>query len=282
MMYVIILVIYFFIRVESYSPNPRAIHPNGKLPTIIQAKRKVQSVRQAIFQNYSDAAPIIILVDGNNIRNSFGFQSMSAVQLTEKMSFWSKTVGESHEMSMPKPQIVCVWDGGQTRTSQRALSTLAGYSGPDGNADDLIVQCCSFLSSQIRSSTSIDHERQTVVVFTSDANLANRCLLQSMEDESSNIDFQIYHSIHLCLLLEDEGAVSNGLDIFAPDWEREERRTSVTELQSFVENTKEHHVEEPQDFMVRIGKWINGGLEGLKIGRVTKGGSILYTCQEEI
>ena len=86
-MYVIILVIYFFIRVESYSPNPRAIHPNGKLPTIIQAKRKVQSVRQAIFQNYSDAAPIIILVDGNNIRNSFGFQSMSAVQLTEKISF---------------------------------------------------------------------------------------------------------------------------------------------------------------------------------------------------
>lgn len=122
----------------------------------------------------------------------------------------------------PKLQSICIWDGGKQRSSQTHtmansnLSTLSVYSGPDGNADDLMVQYCSFLSSvdiectqhQQPQPQHHDHDHLTVVIFTSDANLANRCQMQLMMGDSNDndnsfpasatpIDYQIYHSIHL-------------------------------------------------------------------------------------
>jgi hypothetical protein len=275
---------------------------------MIQAKNREHKIRQAIFKNEfedddtGNRSSTIILVDGNNIRNSFGFQTMSALQLTKKMSFGIKT--GNNKVASKKPQIICVWDGGSKRSSQKAFSTLIGYSGPDGTgtstADDIIVQCCAFLSSssQIQSMfhDNIQDHHLTVVVFTSDANLANRCQLQLTlkGEQSPRIDYQIYHSIYLRLLLgdDDDDDVDGhdhdhvkdiGANRFTPDWEREERRQSVEELQDFVEqqNTDvdvDVNNDNDQEYMNCIGDWINGGLKGLEIGRVTKGGSILYKC----
>jgi hypothetical protein len=279
----IILSSYLLLHAESYAL--KAIHPDGRLPSIIQAKRRTQSVCQAIFKSKDDGVTVpsdtIILVDGNNIRNAFGFQHMSALQLTIQMSSWSRgdtdtAVNEEH-MHRTKPQIICAWDGGKRRSSQKALSTLSAYSGPDGNADDLIVQCCSFLSSQ--SGAGANNEHLTVVVFTSDANLANRCQMQFMMGDNSGIDYQIYHSIHLCLLLGDDGSGND--PGFAPDWEREERRKSVDELQSHLDEHDDHDIDDGVhlEYSNCIDNWINNGLKGCEVGRVTKGGSILYTCK---
>ena len=329
MNFLLLLVNGFLLNVESYSytPNPRAVHPDGRLPTIIQAKKKVQNIRQKIFsptikEDGEDPTldPTIILVDGNNIRNSFGFQAVSALQLTKKLSCWSRTGGVSHgdcvtgngtgtgtgvsilednnnnntplssasTSSTPRPQVICVWDGGSDVISQRAMSGLTAFSGSVGNADDLIVQCCAFLS---QPQICPPRKNRTIVVFTSDANLANRCKLQLMGESSSRIDCQFYHSIYLRLLLGDEDGASTGtcrssssssssVDTFAPDWEREERRNSVQKLQSFLESVHEVRVDENQEPMNCICEWINNGLGGLKIGRVTKGGSILYQMKD--
>jgi len=331
----LLLVNGFLLNVESYSnrytPNPRAVHPDGRLPTITQAKKKVHNIRQKIFSPTSPSKvdgedptlnidPTIILVDGNNIRNSFGFQAVSALQLTKKLSCWSRTGGVSHGDSHgvtgtggsilednnntplsststsstphPHPQIICVWDGGSDVISQRAgISGLTAFSGSVGNADDLIVQCCAFLS---QPHICPPRKKRTIVVFTSDANLANRCKLQLLGEGrlcSSRIDCQFYHSIYLRLLLEDEDGTSTGtcssnssssssLDTFAPDWEREERRNSVQKLQSFLESVQEVRVDDNHEPMNCICEWINNGLGGLEIGRVTKGGSILYQMKD--
>ena len=239
-------------------------------------------------------------MDGNNIRNSFGFEHMSAIQLTKKMSSWSTglfregTSAEDTDTDGNHPQVICVWDGGTKPSSQKALSStsLAVYSGPDGNADDIIVQCCSYISShQYRD----EHDpNMTVVVFTSDANLANRCKMQlnSMggNQQFIDIDYQIYHSIHWCLLLgngHDNNAVNVDNHGITPDWDRRERRESVNELQLYLNHVEQQVLDEEGDqvnyqdgiaFDIhRINSWINGGLKGSKVGRVTKGGSILYT-----
>lgn len=269
---------------ESYSPNPRAFHPNGRLPTTRQAKGKLPSIRKALCKN----GPPIILIDGNNIRNSFGFQAVSALDLTKKLSTrWLEdesdgTGGEEEEdtgASSSNSNIICLWDGGSKVMSAWANSTLAVFSGPDGNADDLLVQCCAFLS----------QEHQSIVVFSSDANLANRCKMQMMEESSSGIQFQIYHSIYLCLLLdgidEQEDDYSGQHD-FTPDWERQERRKSVEGLQLFLTDfdcSRDVRVMESPLYKAgpvqEINNWINNGMHGLKTGRVTQGGSVLYRIE---
>ena len=293
---------------------------------------------------------------------------MSATGLTKELSYWSEhvygngnvNVKASNDQTAPAstlistlmPQVICVWDGGDTRFSQQSNNILSVFSGPDGNADDLIVQCCSFLSSSsssllpscnISSSTRIfqnnlnrnrgqdedSHQNQNmnmnILVFTSDANLANRCKMQIMDGNRSaaatatatagvTIDTKIYHSIYLHLLLDyckHESGDGNGngdhvhdsnLNTFNPDWEREERRQSVKELQQcLLQNTSAHASESTSEskstsisfqedeckhesmpmLMNCICEWINDGLEGIAIGRVTKGGSILYQVEDK-
>ena len=299
---------------------------------------------------------------------------MSATGLTKELSYWSEyvygngngnvnvnvNVKASNDQTAPAstlistsmPQVICVWDGGDTRFSQQSNNILSVFSGTDGNADDLIVQCCSFLSSSssslLSSSTgssstrifqnnlnrnrgqdedSHQNQNMNILVFTSDANLANRCKMQIMDGNRSaaatatagvTIDTKIYHSIYLHLLLDyckHESGDGNGngdhvhdsnLNTFNPDWEREERRQSVKELQQcLLQNTSAHasestsaseskskstsisfqedeckHESMPM-LMNCICEWINDGLEGIAIGRVTKGGSILYQVEDK-
>lgn len=285
--------LYFGHVVNSYSPNPRAIHPDGKLPSKIQAKRRLPMVLNEVSvfrkKGCTSSRNNLILIDGNNIRNSFGYHQMSAMELTENLSTRFAAISSSGNDDVKQPEIICVWDGGKTRSSQEApfassTPLLIGFSGPHGNADDLIVQCCSFVSSS--PSLAIDHCK--VVIFTSDANLANRCKLQFMEEGTScpiKIDLKIYHSIYLCLLLtnnKNDFTISHGSDVFVPDWERDERRRNVSELESFLEQTTQQHInnEIEHSIIQKISEWINGGLKDINVGRVTKGGSILYTYKE--
>jgi len=280
--------------VESYTLNPKAIHPNGRIPTsIAKAKRMTSFIKQEIEKNINDES-IICLVDGNNIRNSFGYENMSALQLTELMSSWTVNSSGCDDI---RPQIVVFWDGGIKCTSQKVLSTstftkqLAVYSGPD-SADDIMVKCCAYITSK---GSCIDDEQCTdktnVLVFTSDTNLANRCSIQldmgnRDADSAEKMKHQIYHSIHLCLLLlkgDDNEVRMNTNDQLAP-WERSERRSSVDELETYLDSEQEKsRVDEGHNDQSRIGsihEWINDGLSGIQIGRVTKGGSILYEIRE--
>lgn len=276
--------------VESYVLNPKAIHPNGRLPSIAKARRMASVIKQEI-ENSKDT---IILVDGNNIRNSFGYENMSAVQLTDLMSSWSVDSGSA----AVRPQIICFWDGGGTICkSQKVLSSststlqLAVYSGPDSNADDVMVQCCAFITSKgcSRDDKQYTTNKKNIVVFTSDANLANRCQMQlemgnSDTSNSGKTKHQTYHSIHLCLLLlgrDDNEVIINTNDQLAPDWDRSERRRSVDDLQTYLDNSHDKpRVDDGLYNTLRcigsIHEWINRGLSGIEIGRVTKGGSILY------
>ena len=64
-----------------------------------------------IKQGIEKKINVICLVDGNNIRNSFGYENMSALQLTELLSSW--TVGSSSNGdNIVRPLIICFWDGG--------------------------------------------------------------------------------------------------------------------------------------------------------------------------
>mmetsp|Transcript_12502 Transcript_12502/g.16444 ORF Transcript_12502/g.16444 Transcript_12502/m.16444 type:complete len:291 (-) Transcript_12502:44-916(-) len=269
--------------VKSYAPNPKAIHPDGRLPSIRQAKNKVSFVHDALEDQ-------IILIDGNNIRNVFGYQEVSAVDLATKLSNWSpfnhdpttntnngRNSGMGEEDA--STNVVCVWDGGSEVISSFANSTLEVFSGPDGNADDILVKCCAFLS-EVNHTTGI-------VVFTSDANLANRCQMQAFREHRHKVDFRVYHSVYLYLLLGGNNDLDLGQDerrqTFAPDWERQERRRSVDDLQLLLLLQDKLRDEcEPKPFskdsiMGELNDWINnGGLDSCNIGRVTKGGSILY------
>ena len=292
--------LYHVVVVESYTLNPKAIHPNGRMPTsIAKAKKMTSFIKQEIEKNINDET-IIFLVDGNNIRNSFGYENMSALQLTELLSSWAIHSSSGDDI---RPQIVVFWDGGTICKSQKVLSStstqqLAVYSGPDSNADDIMVQCCAYITSQGSSIDVIndrDDEEQctkkpNIVVFTSDANLANRCSMQlemgnGDPSSSEKTKHQIYHSIHLCLLLlkGDDNHVLNTNDQLAP-WEQSERRSSVDELQTYLDSSSEKlGVEDGYNNLSCIGSihdWINNGLNGIEIGRVTKGGSILYDIRE--
>ena len=282
--------------VESYTLNPKAIHPNGRIPTnIAKARRMTSLIKQGIEKNINDES-IICLVDGNNIRNSFGYENMSALQLTELLSSW--TIHSSGGGDDIRPQIVVFWDGGTICKSQNnvlsstSTQQMAVYSGPDSNADDIMVQCCAYITSK---GSCIDEEctkKTNVVVFTSDANLANRCQMQldmgnRDASNSEKMKHQIYHSIHLCLLLlkgDDNEVVLNTNDQLAPEWERSERRSSVDELETYLDSTQEKSREEDGynnlSCIGSIHEWINNGLSGIEIGRVTKGGSILYEIIE--
>ena len=317
------------VTVQSYALNPRALHPNGKVPSIAKARSNLSTIHRDIFDNDAKTKHTIILVDGNNIRNSFGHDNVSALQLTEKMSIWiedtaayencnSIGTGDSDRyvdtVVVDTPQIVCIWDGGTKCTSQIVASKsthqnqLAVYSGPNGNADDLIVKCCAFLSSLSTKKIQQQHSDMltNVFVFTSDSNLANRCQMQlqmgqnkyAAMQSSGIIQYHIYHSIYLCLLLDksDYTDSGSGIDLnvyghrgYAPsinDWERTERRTSVDELQTHLDrmsSSAQHdeisREEDDEKCIGAIHRWINNGLHGVQIGRVTKGGSILYECK---
>ena len=70
-------------------------------------------------------------------------------------------------------------------------------------------------------------------------------------------------------------------DQLAPDWDRSERRRSVDDLQTYLDNSHDKpRVDDGLYNTLRcigsIHEWINRGLSGIEIGRVTKGGSILY------
>ena len=96
--------------VESYTLNPKAIHPNGRIPTsIAKARRMTSIIKQEIEKNINDENSIICFVDGNNIRNSFGYENMSALQLTELLSSWTIHSSSGDDI---RPQILCFWDGG--------------------------------------------------------------------------------------------------------------------------------------------------------------------------
>ena len=303
--------------VSSYGLNPKAIHPNGRLPTsIAKARQLTNDIHREIFFNINpsneedddteDTASTIVLVDGNNIRNAYGYENMSALQLTNSMMSSSCWANNNNDEMQHGVSIICIWDGGSKCTSQQVDAPssssqqphqLVVYSGPDGNADDLIVQCCAFISSSSRR-RQVDYSK--VIVFTSDANLANRCQMQLImgEEEESDggdrsclgkkRDHHIYHSIHLCLLLEEydkdgnviNNGVSNNSHGFAPDWERSERRKSVEELQTYFDSTTSSPQMEKYSVNDKgiecIRRWIKNGLNGITIGRVTKGGSILY------
>lgn len=314
------------VTVQSYALNPRAMHPNGKVPSIAKTRSNLSTIHHDIFGNDAKTKHTIILVDGNNIRNSFGHDNVSALQLTEKMSVWIEDTAAYENCNsidtddsdrcvdtvvMDTPQIVCIWDGGTQCTSQVVSSTsthqnqLAVYSGPDGNADDLIVKCCAFLSStkiQLQHSDMLTN----VFVFTSDSNLANRCQMQLQMGQdkyaaiqsSGIIQYSIYHSICLCLLLDESDYTDSrsGSDLnvyghrgYSPsmnDWERTERRMSVDELQTHLDrmsSSAQHdeisREEKDEKCIGAIHRWINDGLHGVQIGRVTKGGSILYECK---
>jgi len=237
-------------------------------------------IKQEIEKNINDES-IICLVDGNNIRNSFGYENMSALQLTESMLSW--TIHSSNGDDV-KPLIICFWDGGKICKSQEVLSTLtsiqqlAVYSGPDSNADDIMVQCCAYISSQVSFDDEQCTKKTNVVVFTSDANLANRCSMQlemgknSDTSNSGKTAYQIYHSIHLCLLLlkgdnNEVVLLMNTNDQLAPDWERSERRSSVDELETYLDSIQENSREEDRynnlSFIGSIHEWINNGLKGI-------------------
>jgi len=262
-----------------YTLNPRSHHPNGQLPTKGQAIQKLPSIWDALERSTSrdgDTAPLV-LIDGNNIRNSFGYRSVSALNLTQMLSDWADT-----KLSAG---VICMWDGGGAVACDRANSTLAISSGPDENADDLLVQCCAFLYRQKYS--------RSVFVFTSDANLANRCKMQmtdaKFEPSSSittEISHYIHHSVYLCLLLNADADLEQNL--MNPDWERHERRSSVKELQSQLV-ARQHEIEtrrrihsaddDNSKVMKDVKEWIISGRPGLEIGRVTKGGSVLYQME---
>eukprot|EP00978_Attheya_sp_CCMP212_P003824 scaffold8102_cov53-Attheya_sp.AAC.4 len=254
--------------VKSYAPNPKAIHPDGRLPSIRQAKNKLSSVHHALDDQ-------IILIDGNNIRNVFGYQEVSAVDLATKLSSWSPfdhdpTYNSSDRNSGvleedASSNVVCVWDGGSEVISSFENSTLQVFSGPDGNADDILVKCCAFLS-------KVNHP---IVVFTSDANLANRCQMQASRKHGHKVDFRVYHSVYLYLLLG-----GNDLDLgqdeskqtFAPDWERQERRRSVEDLQLLLlqESSRDEcdrNTPSKSCVMRDLNDWINGGMDSCKIGQ---------------
>ena len=96
--------------------------------------------------------------------------------------------------------------------------------------------------------------------------------------------------IILCLLLGGgDHTISSRNDEFSADWERQERRTSVDELENFF--CDENHVsdiissakndENDDEFngdkvLKSVNKWINNGMNGIAIGRVTNGGSVLF------
>ena len=312
------------VTVQSYALNPRAMHPNGKVPSIAKARSNLSAIHHDIFDSDAKTKHTIILVDGNNIRNSFGHDNVSALQLTENMSIWiedtaayencnSIDTGDSDGYVLDTPQIVCIWDGGTKCTSQIVSSTsthqnqLAVYSGPNGNADDLIVKCCAFLSSSTKIQQQHSDMLTNVFVFTSDSNLANRCQMQlqmGQQDKydamqsSGIIQYHIYHSIYLCLLLDESDYTDSGsgsdLNVYGHrgyspsinDWERTERRTSVDELQTHLDrmsSSAQHdeisREEDDEKCIGAIHRWINNGLHGVQIGRVTKGGSILYECK---
>lgn len=279
--------------VHSYAPNPRAVHPNGRIPSTREALRKIPSVQKELFKT----VPPVILIDGNNIRNSFGFQSVGALDLTEMLSLWSvdgssrqleeeeqEEKDESTLLEIKKPAIICIWDGGTKRSSYWTNSRdpyLSVFSGTQGNADDIIVQCCAYLSSHKATAN------RPIVVFTSDANLGNRCKMQAIEEGITEVTCQIYHSIYLCLVLGGgDHTISSRNDEFSTDWERQERRTSVDELEKFLCNKNNasdiiSSAENDDEFngdevLKSVNKWINNGMNGIAIGRVTNGGSVLF------
>ena len=79
---------------------------------------------------------------------------------------------------------------------------------------------------------------------------------------------------------DDDEVRMNTNDQLTP-WERSERRSSVDELQTYLDSTQEKSRVDNGGYnnlscIGNIHEWINNGLSGVEIGRVTKGGSILY------
>src|SRR5210317_936449 len=107
---------------------------------------------------------------------------------------------------------------------------------------------------------------------------------------SGIIQYSIYHSICLCLLLDESDYTDSrsGSDLnvyghrgYSPsmnDWERTERRMSVDELQTHLDrmsSSAQHdeisREEEDETYIGEIHRWINDGMLTTQIGRVTKG-----------
>ena len=289
---------------RAYAPNPRAAHPSGKLPSTREMKQKLPSIQNELRNN---GLPII-LIDGNNIRNEFQLKSVSALDLMSMLSSWSLGTSsqrfeekddehgkEQDEASSMKPEIICVWDGGSkisSRWMDTANSTLSVFSGMQGNADDVLVQCCAYLSSRERLAECKKGEiSNRIAVFTSDANLANRCKMQLMEEGTrTSKKCQIHHSVYLAMLLGEENQSTDRRAAFAPDWERQERRNSVDELEKYscdpghipdsIPSADSKGKGKEVGVLNHVNEWINTGMNDLVIGRVTNGGSVLYRVDE--
>lgn len=263
--------------------NPRHPHPQGSPPTAKTPKTltTLSKIRECLGE-----APHV-LVDGNNVRGAVGSPHLSdATAMTGAISDVTSKCYRRHGLSiskpLPPPLTAVVWDGGKGGTpSAKALigndrNAAAVFSGENSNADDVVVQLCAYLDE--------DDDTPTVVVFTSDVNLAGRCELQS-----ARRGVRVFHSVYLVWLLEEEaedGGMERGdsgrmkWSHLEPDWEREERRESVLRLQSsvLVRSCGEGDDEEAGGrFGVgRLVCWFDEACPGVQIGRVTKGGSILY------
>ena len=188
-------------------------------------------------------------------------------------------------------EVICAWDGGSKVISLWANSTLTILSGQDGNADDILVQCCAFLSKRLKD----EQNRRNIVIFSSDANLANRCKMQMMDERShpsgssrnlmSAPLVKIYHSVYLCLMLHEDESNFGQHDLDT-DWDREERRRSVMELELLLRGESGDNVQQEYEsheieatLAHSVQNWINNDMPGLVTGRVTKGGSVLYQME---
>lgn len=350
----IILFTVISLSAQFFALNPKAFHPNGRQPTSIRkAKQKLPKILEEVADlwTYDDinseysqeayAPPhLFVLIDGNNVRNSYGYTKMSATDLTKKLVSTNlepviKNISTNEKQKRkhhPSPHfnIICVWDGSENHTSSslvwndfispsedimnttillRDHPMLTVCSASESTADDVIVKLCTFLSSTFSPISTYNKnlqkfERPPILIFTSDANLMNRCVMQ-LNDEAENTIHQkkskdlFYHSIYLRLLLEshndreeDIEKVTEENQIFTPDWERQERRDSVVSLLQEISLVNEkyktglnitsfHSDISSEGIMENISQWINSGMRIIEIGRVTKGGSILYKMQTQ-
>lgn len=279
----------------SGSPRNRAhYHPQGVPPEYgrrsVRGSNDLEQIKAFIFGGVDSSSSV--LIDGNNVRSFAGFHRLGAIDLTCAVSRWYDRCKES-----TRPKVSVVWDGGngpsaslvtdfcEEAVGERVKTVSAAFSGPDESADDIIVQGCCFL----------DGLRGRIAVFTSDANLGHRCLLQCRQ-----ADVRVFHSVYLAWLLEENESmkshklgcgyssvlVSSAHYLTEPDfWERDERREQVKLLQSFLESSTEVSGLVGSGGDIRdidaIPKWINMGCPGLSVGQVTKIGSMMYAIDRD-
>jgi len=292
--------------------NPKHRHPQGPKPASKHNAKAVAELKR--LKDYlADGANV--LVDANNVYHDCvghvtetwdtmkdqdegrGY-NISAEGLTKAISAELQLTCLHCNNASSRPFTAVVWDSERPirkpKTPPWAARMASGNSavifGESSTADTVIVQLCAYL----------EKSDLPLVIFTSDFNLAGRVALQSQRA-------QVFHSLYLIWLLED---VSSS---FADNDER--LRLYEREAESSVEIKKQFGLfksrvwkhtrlkekrarqrkealgslksrkalARQEDATLRrsveaasVVRWFNGGCKGLSLGRVTKGGSILY------